>query len=128
MAAISLVRSKVREPALTLFRAQNGFCAGCGHRLPPIGDLCLIVNCPSIDHLIARARGGGDHIGNMLLMHSRCNSAKGDRPPTGCERIWHHVVLAALEIHPLDIGWRNEPPRNPAMADALSSLLQKGQH
>lgn len=127
MVAISLVRSKVREPTLTLFRAQNGYCAGCGHRLPPIGDLCLIVNCPSIDHFIARARGGGDHIGNMLLMHSRCNSAKGDRDPTGCERIWHQVVLAALDMHPADIAWNNAAPTNPAMAVALSALFDRNE-
>lgn len=122
---VALVSAKGKPITRQLFAAQRGFCAGCGCKMPPIGDPCLLQHVPSIDHVEARARGGADNISNMTLMHAICNSRKGDRPPTGCERIWHHAVLAALEIHPLDIAWKNEPPPNEAMALALSAALSR---
>lgn len=89
----------------------------------PFGDCGLEGQLPSIDHVIARAAGGGDHIGNMLAMHRVCNSAKGDRPPNGCERIFHHMVLGRLGLHPLDMAWTNERAPNPTMAEALRGLI-----
>jgi hypothetical protein len=58
----------------------------------------------------------------MVAMHRACNSAKGDRKPTGCERVFHHLVLARLDIHPLDMAWRNDRAPNTALADALQPL------
>jgi hypothetical protein len=48
---------------------------------------------PSVDHVIPRGAGGGDHDLNKVAMHRRCNSAKNHRFPTGCELIFHHIVL-----------------------------------
>jgi len=81
-----------------LFEAQNGICPACGMPLVPLQDLCLDQDRLSVDHVHPRSAGGADHLGNMLAMHRRCNSAKGNRAPTGCELIWHALVLEKLEF------------------------------
>ena len=45
-------------------------CACCNKPILNMQDF-------SWDHLIARARGGVDHIGNMVPMHTWCNVEKG---------------------------------------------------
>jgi hypothetical protein len=49
---------------------------------------------PTFDHFIPRSKGGTFHIGNGLLKHRRCNTARGNQPPSGCDRIWREVVHA----------------------------------
>lgn len=120
---VALNSQRRKEPLGKLYDAQRGICASCGRRMVPFGDCGLDHLLPSIDHLIARKSGGGDHIGNMVAMHRACNSAKGDRSPTGCERIFHHLVLARLDMHPLDMAWRNDRAPNTAMANALKALI-----
>ena len=55
----------------TLFGQQEGICAGC------------LVSFPfrnfAIDHKIARAKGGTDHLENLQLLCPACNSKKGTR-------------------------------------------------
>jgi hypothetical protein len=117
---VALVKSKARPLISALYDAQQGICPACGRKMPPLGDPALPHLLPSIDHVIARAKGGGDHIGNMIAMHRKCNSTKSDRMPTGCEIVWHHLVLARLEMHPADMQWRDPSFQNPAMAEALA--------
>ncbi|WP_310533158.1 HNH endonuclease signature motif containing protein [Novosphingobium sp.] len=106
-----------------LYDAQRGICASCGKKMPPLGDLALLHLVPSIDHVDPRSKGGGNHMGNMILMHAKCNSVKGDRPANGCERIYHDLVLSVIGMHPADRKWQDAPVPNPAMADALQSIL-----
>ena len=35
-----------------------------------------------VDHIIARAKGGTDHIDNLKLLRGSCNRIKGDRGMT----------------------------------------------
>ena len=35
----------------------------------------------SVDHVVPKARGGGDEAENLRLAHRRCNSARGSRRP-----------------------------------------------
>lgn len=72
-------------------------CARCGGRLnlsrrraENDGD------GPTIDHVIPRSWGGADQIGNVVILHRKCNAAKGARRATGCEVIW----AAAIAAHP----------------------------
>ena len=55
----------------TLFGQQEGICAGC------------LVSFPfrnlAIDHKIARAKGGTDHLENLQLLCPACNSKKGTK-------------------------------------------------
>lgn len=120
---VALVATRPRRIIKALYEAQRGICPACGHKMPPLGDPTWPQLMPSVDHVTARAKGGGDHIGNMLAMHRGCNSAKGDRAPTGCELIWHHMVLARLELHPADIVWPQV--ENTAMADAMERARTK---
>ena len=53
----------------TLYGRQEGVCAGC-RVLFPFRNL-------TVDHVVARARGGSDHIGNLQLLCAACNSMKG---------------------------------------------------
>ena len=68
-----------REPApplseskVVLYGSQGGNCNGCGtHFLP---------QHLTVDHIIARSKGGTDHLENLQLLCGHCNSLKGDRP------------------------------------------------
>ena len=55
----------------TLYGGQSGDCAGCGEHFE--------ARHLEVDHIIARARGGTDHIGNLQLLCGSCNRIKGDR-------------------------------------------------
>ena len=55
----------------TLYGEQAGDCAGCGEHFQ-------LVNL-TVDHIIARSKGGNDHIDNLQLLCGHCNSVKGDR-------------------------------------------------
>ena len=71
-----------------LMREQNGLCALCGHRIPPLGDTASPGNVgfePTFDHILPRARGGDDALGNLRLVHRCCNHIRGDA--NGLKRI-----------------------------------------
>ena len=55
----------------TLYGEQAGDCAGCAEHFQ-------LVNL-TVDHIIARSKGGNDHIDNLQLLCGHCNSVKGDR-------------------------------------------------
>ena len=55
----------------TLYGEQDGHCAGCGEHFPQRNL--------EIDHIIAKSKGGTDHIGNLQLLCGNCNRVKGDR-------------------------------------------------
>jgi hypothetical protein len=79
----------------TLVRLQLGICPFCDLWLefdPEFGMSHPLR--PSIDHVVPRNRGGRS-LGNKLVMHRECNSAKGSRLPNGCELVW----LAAVNAH-----------------------------
>ena len=73
------------EPKLRkkLFLAAGGICCICGKKIKK--------NEVTIDHVVPRARGGGN-IKNSVPSHAECNNRKGDRMPNGCELIWLAVV------------------------------------
>ena len=52
----------------TLYGRQEGICAGC-RVLFPFRNL-------TVDHIVARSRGGSDHINNLQLLCGACNSMK----------------------------------------------------
>lgn len=60
-----------RTHARTLYGQQEGHCAGCA--------LHFELRHLEVDHIIARAKGGTDHIDNLQLLCGSCNRIKGDR-------------------------------------------------
>jgi len=55
-----------------LYKEQNGLCNACGTKF-------ALLNL-EIDHIISKAKGGGDYYGNYQLLCGSCNKIKGDRP------------------------------------------------
>ena len=55
----------------TLYGQQGGFCTGCGEHFRP--------RHLEVDHIIARSKGGTDHIENLQLLCGHCNRTKGAR-------------------------------------------------
>lgn len=72
------------ENRATLYGQQAGDCAGCGTHFE--------LRNLETDHIIARTRGGTDHIGNLQLLCGSCNRIKGDR---GMEYLTGRLQLAA---------------------------------
>ena len=54
-----------------LYGEQGGDCAGCGSHFE--------ARHLEVDHIIARQKGGTDHIGNLQLLCGNCNRIKGNR-------------------------------------------------
>ena len=51
---------------------QSGNCNGCGTHFMP--------QHLTVDHIIARSKGGNGHLENLQLLCGHCNSLKGNRP------------------------------------------------
>ena len=54
-----------------LYGAQGGYCKGCGEHYRK-GNL-------EVDHIVAKAKGGNDHLNNLQLLCGECNRKKGSR-------------------------------------------------
>lgn len=76
-----------------LWKAQHGVCGICGY---PILD----GEMRTVDHVIPKAMGGADMVGNFVIAHSDCNSDKAARPPNGCELVWLLAVNARIGFGP----------------------------
>lgn len=68
----------------TLYGEQGGSCAGCREHFKP--------QHLEVDHIIAVAKGGTDHIANLQLLCGHCNRVKGDR---GMDYLRTKLQLAA---------------------------------
>ncbi|MDR0927873.1 MAG: HNH endonuclease [Ignavibacteria bacterium] len=55
-----------------LYKQQNGKCNGCGNE--------YLMKDMEIDHIIPKAKGGGDYYENYQLLCGSCNRIKGSRP------------------------------------------------
>ena len=60
-----------RANKTTLYGEQEGHCGGCRTHFQ--------MRNLEVDHIIARTKGGTDHIENLQLLCGNCNSIKGDR-------------------------------------------------
>lgn len=54
-----------------LFGEQGGYCNGCEDDFP--------LRNFTVDHIVAVAKGGTDHISNLQLLCGACNSQKGTK-------------------------------------------------
>jgi len=71
-------RTDIKDDPITqsvkerLYKDQEGKCRACG--------LEMAIFQFEIDHIIPRAKGGGDYYENYQLLCPHCNRTKGDRP------------------------------------------------
>lgn len=72
------------ENKSTLYGKQAGHCAACLEHFQ--------IRHLQIDHIIAKSKGGTDHIQNLQLLCGHCNSTKGNR---GMEYLRKKLRLAA---------------------------------
>ncbi len=63
-------RYNCRENKEYLYGKQGGFCPACQHHFEP--------RHLEVDHVIAKSKGGHDHISNLQLLCSSCNRTKGN--------------------------------------------------
>ena len=61
-----------RQNKHVLYGQQEGVCMGCKMDFP--------FKILEVDHVVPRARGGGDYVENLQLLCPSCNRIKGDRP------------------------------------------------
>ena len=61
-----------RQNKHVLFGQQEGRCNGCKMDFP--------FKIFEVDHVVPRARGGTDHLGNLQMLCPHCNRMKGDHP------------------------------------------------
>ncbi|MFT4967091.1 MAG: 5-methylcytosine-specific restriction endonuclease McrA [Candidatus Deianiraeaceae bacterium] len=66
---IEVISKNVKEQ---LFKEQKGHCKAC--------DVELDIWHFEVDHIIPKAKGGGDYYENYQLLCSNCNRVKGARP------------------------------------------------
>ena len=71
-----------RKNKHVLFGQQEGRCNGCKMDFP--------YKVLEVDHIVARSRGGTDHLENLQLLCSQCNRIKGNRDQA--------FLMAQLEI------------------------------
>ena len=57
-----------RKLRAAILLRDRGVCAYCGDR------------ATTVDHVIARANGGGDHPSNLVAACQPCNRSKGAKP------------------------------------------------
>lgn len=76
-----------------LLRAQRYICPICG--------MVARWRNSNIDHVIPKSAGGPNRLGNYLATHTRCNTLKANRPPTGCELIWLLAINGRLGVEPM---------------------------
>lgn len=86
---------EMRELRVRLAKVQNGLCGICGGALP------INPHLASLDHVIPRAMGGKDSVGNYVLAHKECNGEKANDVPTGCEMVWLLLVNAKMGALPV---------------------------
>lgn len=91
---------KHRHRLAILWLAQDGICAGCGRpvrkRSATPGQHSDAPDDPTFDHVATAISGGSNGLRNGILKHRACNEARGSRPPTGCDHLWHEVVRVKL--------------------------------
>lgn len=72
----------MRPFLMALYDRQQGCCAVCGETMPrsrwetPHAGVWR-KRRPSLDHVVARSRGGSDAEANLQLAHADCNWRKG---------------------------------------------------
>lgn len=104
-------KRKVRQRQI-LHWAQGGRCAGCGQPMALKRGLPRDrSDYPTYDHIVQKSRGAGHGLINGLLKHFACNMRRGSDPPTGCDRIWHALVLERIYSPAATARWRLEMHR-----------------
>lgn len=92
---------------MQLHRVQQGRCFYCRMWISLRLRDSLDPNSATVDHFIPLALGGRDTIANVVLACPRCNTKKGDNPPTlkeilkwnALSKLWSHIQPLTLDRH-----------------------------
>lgn len=89
--------AKYKMSARELAERDGTDCGICGEPVDMSLSRSDGLDCPSVDHIIPRARGGSHDPSNLQLAHLRCNMAKSDRvsPSPAPMAPWREGVIAS---------------------------------
>jgi 5-methylcytosine-specific restriction endonuclease McrA len=71
-------KRKYKMSTRQLAQRDGTNCGICGLFVDVTLDRAAGPDCPSVDHVIPRARGGSNDPANLQLAHLRCNMLKSD--------------------------------------------------
>lgn len=72
-------RAKYKMSARELALRDGTDCSICGNPVDMTLTRADGLDCPSVDHVLPRSRGGTHAPENLALAHLRCNMLKSDR-------------------------------------------------
>ncbi len=99
------------------FHAQRGLCLYCGCEMEVGGGS---LERATLDHIVARARGGPDTRENTCAACSRCNTEKGDMPVED----WIAELKTKARVVILSTASPNAAPAWQLLAERWSRMAQ----
>lgn len=90
------MRTQARRKFEHLYKKQRGLCAECGK--PMLRSAELLSERPTIDHKVRIADGGTNDVGNLEIVHGKCNQIRNRRHLP--ERQKHCRECGALKKNP----------------------------
>ncbi len=108
--SIIRLNSYIRVPYKSIILTRKNILRRDGHRCAYCGRSDLTL---TIDHVMPKARGGGDTWENLVAACVKCNNKKGDRTPDEANMPMrvkpyapNHIMFMKNTVSRLDDNWK----------------------